>query len=126
MALPRSHPDQEPEGKQDGALVSMSKAGGEGVGLPASHLLLPSKSSPLLILLVLLPFQELKTENFFPSLIPDSLSIAIGSSRENSHPFFFHLYSRKTMVAYLAAIPPFSVPCLDFPVRRHDFSSLSP
>ena len=73
MALPRSHPDQEPEGKQDGALVYISKARDERAGLPISHLLLSSKSSPLLILLVLPLFQELKTERkfFFLSLIAD-------------------------------------------------------
>ena len=61
MALPRSHPDQEPEGKQDGAFVDISKAGDEGVGLPASHLFLSSKSNPFLILLVL-PLFKNRTE----------------------------------------------------------------
>lgn len=63
MALPRSHPDQRPEGKQDGALVSVSKAGDEGLGLPASHPLLSNKKSPFWILLVLSLIQFSRIEN---------------------------------------------------------------
>lgn len=55
-------PGQEPEKKQDGALVCFSKAGDKGIHPPTSHLILSSKSSHVFILLVLPLFQDLKTE----------------------------------------------------------------
>lgn len=109
MASPRSHPDREPEVKQDGALVYISKAGDEGVGLPASHLLLSSKSSSLLILSVFPLFEELKTERIcFLSLIPDCSLLQMAVLGTPVIQLLFSTYVGQLLVAYLAAIPPSS------------------